>query len=150
MITIGPLLKKRATDVINKPMEHFIPGLPNISPRPLRQHFTAVSFGRFERTNDRIKQIQLVAEGFAEAVCRAKEPGGPTLLRDNPLLKLIGVSGDNEEVSSLQRTMNERAKKIVNLRPLPYQEDRCKLHYEIAGSSVVLMLSWHEGFGLRV
>ncbi len=148
VIAVGPLLSNRAFNIVDRPVPMLIPGLPSIKPRPLRTQFEAVSFGRFERANDRIKQIQLAAEGLAEARRRAGEPGGPRVLRDNPTLKLIGVSKNDAESSSLRRVMQERAKQIVNLRPMPYQEDRQELYDEIAGSSAALMLSWHEGFGL--
>lgn len=148
VLAIGPLLKKSASDIVDRVVPQIVPGLPEISPRPSREHFEAVSFGRFDRANDRIKQIQLVAEGVAEAVLRAHEHGGPQMLRGNPKLKLIGVSESGEESQRLRQVMQERAKRIVNLRTIPYQEDRRELYQEIAGSSVALMLSWHEGFGL--
>jgi glycosyltransferase involved in cell wall biosynthesis/HEAT repeat protein len=148
VIAVGPLLSNRAFNIVDRPVPMLVPGLPSIKSRPLRTQFEAVSFGRFERANDRIKQIQLAAEGFAEARRRADEPGGPQMLRDNPMLKLIGVSKNDAESSFLRRVMHERAKQIVSLRPIPYQEDRQELFEEIAGSSAALMLSWHEGFGL--
>jgi glycosyltransferase involved in cell wall biosynthesis len=148
VIAVGPLLSNRAFDVVDRPVPMLVPGLPSIKPRPARKQFEAISFGRFERTNDRIKQIQLAAEGLAEARRRAGEPGGPRVLRDNPTLKLIGVSWNDAESLSLRQVMQTRAKQIVNLRSMPYQEDRQELYEEIAGSSAALMLSWHEGFGL--
>lgn len=148
VIAVGPLLRQCASDLSDRPASQFIPGLPAITPRPPRQRFVAVSFGRFERANDRIKQIQLAAEGLAEARHRANQMHGPAALLANPTLKLIGIVNDDEDVKHLRKVSRARARQIVNLRPMPYKEDREELYREIAGSSVALMLSWHEGFGL--
>lgn len=147
-IAVGPLLRDRAIDTLNREVPFFIPGLTEITSRPARTQFVGISFGRFERDNDRIKQIQLAAEGFAEARRRAQDPGHPAILNNNPTLKLIGVAENDEESADLRRAMQECAGRMVTLRPMPYQQDREALYQEIAGSSVALMLSWHEGFGL--
>jgi glycosyltransferase involved in cell wall biosynthesis len=148
VLAVGPLLRDRASDIIDAPVKMFVPGLSTVAARPARRQFTAVSFGRFEMENDRIKQIRLVAEGLAEACRRASEPGGPAILNDNPTLKLIGVSKNDAEAADLRKIMSDRAGRVINLRPLPYQEDRQQLFSEISGSTLALMLSWHEGFGL--
>jgi glycosyltransferase involved in cell wall biosynthesis/tRNA A-37 threonylcarbamoyl transferase component Bud32 len=148
VIAVGPLLCKRASDVVDRTVPYFIPGLPEIKSRPNRHQFVGISFGRFERANDRIKQIQLVAEGFARALVRGDAPGSPAILRDNPTLKLIGVATDEEESAALKKAVTERAGRLVNLRPMPYNEKRDEIYADLAGSSVALMLSWHEGFGL--
>lgn len=148
VLAVGPLLRDRASEMVDHKVTMIVPGLSDITLRPPRKQLVALSFGRFEAKNDRIKQIRLVGEGLAEACKRAREPGGPALLHDNPQLKLIGVSKDEKEAADLRTIMKERAGKIINLRPLPYQEDRQKLFEEIAGSNLALMLSWHEGFGL--
>lgn len=145
---VGPLLRRRASDLTDCEVHQLIPGLSDIKTRPHRNQLVALGFGRFEAINDRIKQIRLTAEGLAEACRRAHAPGGPTILKDNPQLKLVGVSNDESESTNLRAAMKARAGRIINLRALPYQENQQSLFEEIAGSSAAFMLSWHEGFGL--
>jgi hypothetical protein len=42
----------------------------------------------------------------------------------------------------------EYADRVINLHALPYTQDREQLYDELRAASVVLMPSWHEGFGL--
>jgi tetratricopeptide (TPR) repeat protein len=148
VLAVGPLLRDRATDMIEGEVTMVVPGLPGIRPRPPRAQLVVLSFGRFEPKNDRIKQVRLAVAGFAEA-CRlaGERAGGPKLLSDAPLLKLLGVSGRDEEIK-LQTLAQETAGAMLNVQSLPYEDDRGVLHRHIAESNIALMLSWHEGFGL--
>lgn len=149
---VGPLLTDRLHDMLGgeNDITTLIPGLPYITPQKAPRTFTAVTFGRLDPENDRIKQGTTAIAAFAEACKLADNSSGrPEALRKNPRMKLFGISAaGGEEEESLRNLANERAGKAINVMPLPYEEDRDKLFEELAKSSVALMLSWHEGFGL--
>ena len=148
VLGVGPLLRDRGRDLVGDPVTMLVPGLPTIEPKPPTSRIVALSFGRFEAKNDRIKQIRLAVEGVAEACRRGQAIAGPALLKDNPLIKLIGVTGDLKEQQTLRQWAQKVAKRIVNLQALPYEESRQKMLRHVAEANVSLMLSWHEGFGL--
>lgn len=145
VLAVGPLLRKRASEMADD-VRMLIPGLPEIpTARPPRERIAAISFGRLDPENDRIKQVSLAVAGFAEASRRVRvSPGGSKLLRGNDVsLKLLGISSDDEE-KKLTQLAQERAGWALPLHALPYEEDRAKLLRHVAESNLALMLSWHE------
>src|SRR5262249_30574456 len=44
VVAVGPLLRKRVFNIVDRPVPMLVPGLPSIKPRPFRTHFEAVSF----------------------------------------------------------------------------------------------------------
>lgn len=79
VLAVGPLLRNRASELADD-VQMLIPGLPAIpSARPPRDRIAAISFGRLDPANDRIKQVSLAVAGFAEACRRAREMAGGAL-----------------------------------------------------------------------
>lgn len=150
VFAVGPLLRDRADDFVNE-VTMLIPGLPENIPsvKPQRQRIRAISFGRLDPANDRIKQVSLAVAGFAAACKEARErAGGPPALKDNSSdLTLLGIADDKEE-RELTKLAQTHAGRVIPLHALPYEEEREKLLKHVAESNLALMLSWHEGFGL--
>lgn len=151
VFAVGPLLRDSLIDLLDgsKTVRMIVPGLAEILPAPLGKTFSGITFGRLDFENDRIKQGRLAIAGFATA-CREANANTlyPKTLRDNPLLRVIGVSPSSEEEKELRAFATNKAGRVLNLLPLPYEEDRPRLFDELKRSSIAMMLSWHEGFGL--
>ena len=83
---VGPLLRDRLADLLGRSSADtsmLVPGLADIEPLASPVTFTAISFGRLDPSNDRIKQGRLAIAGFATAVRAAHEQvGSPRMLRD--------------------------------------------------------------------
>lgn len=151
LFAVGPLLRDTLTDLMPKEdVTMLIPGLiPNIDAQP-RKTFSAITFGRLDPENDKIKQSILALSAFSSALCSAdKEDAYPECLRKNPRMYLYGISeSGGEEERYLKLHAQKIAGKAINLISLPFTSDRQELFKELSKASVALMLSWHEGFGL--
>ncbi|MFL5347723.1 MAG: hypothetical protein ACJ8AT_23285, partial [Hyalangium sp.] len=148
---VGPLLRDSLSDLLEGARESrmIVPGLAEIVPVPLGKTFSGITFGRLDPENDRIKQGRLAIAGFAAACREANaKPREPEALRDEPVLRVIGVSPASEEEKELRVFAREKAGRVVTLHSLPYEGDRTRLFDQLKRSSFAMMLSWHEGFGL--
>jgi glycosyltransferase involved in cell wall biosynthesis len=147
-LAVGPLLRDELDDLLHgSEVSMLIPGLPEIEPKELPRRLMAVMFGRLDPDTDRIKQGCLGVAAFAAAYRKAlNTPGLLQSLRDRPRLKLYGINPADE--SKLREFANEQAGAALDLLALPFDTDRPKLFGELAYSSIALMPSWHEGFGL--
>lgn len=150
-LAVGPLLRKSLADLVGRPASEIpmlIPGLAEIDARPMPAQFHAISFGRLDAENDRIKQGRLAVAGFAVACGKAHADGSPEMLLDGRMTAIGIAAAGGEEERSLQALAAERAGRVVPLMPLVFDEDRQRVFEQVASASVALMLSWHEGFGL--
>ncbi len=158
VLAIGPLLRDAAIDRLgaSKPVRMLIPGLPEIDPQETPKTFVAFLSGRLSADAARVKQGHLGIAAFAEAEREARINGVPDALRKEPQLLLRGVDFENkfsrlsptDVETDLKKFAEEQAKAVINLHALPYTEDRQQLYRELSRSTVALMPSWHEGFGL--
>lgn len=151
VFAVGPLLRDSLSDLLEgeRQVRMLVPGLAEIVPAPLGKTFSGITFGRLDPENDRIKQGRLAIAGFSTACREANaKQREPQALRDGPLLRVIGVLPESEEEKQLRAFAREKAGRVVNLLPLPYEDDRTRLFDGLRRSSFAMMLSWHEGFGL--
>ncbi|MBV9928724.1 MAG: tetratricopeptide repeat protein [Acidobacteria bacterium] len=161
VLAVGPLLRDALMDLVkrSKTAHMLIPGLAEIDAQEVPKTFSAFLSGRLSDDAARIKQANLGIAAFATAQKEARESEMPDALRRQPKLVLRGVdfegraaksaSGDTSDPETeLKRLAAELAGGIVNLHALPYTYDRRRLYEELSRSSVALMPSWHEGFGL--
>lgn len=158
VLSIGPLLRDAAHDLTGgeKPVHMLVPGLAEIDARSAPKTFSAFMSGRLDANAARIKQGHLGIAAFAHAHKQACEQNMPDSLCKQPKLMLRGVdfaaevtesTGINPE-TELKLFAEKYAGRAFNLQALPYTEDRAELYGNLSGSSVAMMPSWHEGFGL--
>ena len=157
-LAIGPLLRDALSDMVEaaKPVYMLIPGLAEISLREPPKKFTAFLSGRLSDDAVRIKQGHLGIAAFAQAHREACDKNMPDGLCKEPKLVLRGVdleapSLQNNQINpetELKQFAEEYAQRVINLHALPFTQDRQMLYADLSGSSVAMMPSWHEGFGL--
>ena len=162
LLAVGPLLRDALSDRLQGPkkVHMLIPGLADIEPREPPKTFTAFLSGRFSNDTARIKQAYLGVAAFAKSHHEARGNGMPDGLCKSPKLVLRGVDFETQlgqfptqpqaadpEVE-LKKFAEMYAHGVINLHALPYAHDRKKLYADLSAASVVLMPSWHEGFGL--
>jgi hypothetical protein len=122
---VGPLLRNAMRDMVDGEVNMLVPGFARVHVRPATHSLTLITFGRMDRESDRIKQGGLAVAGFASAVRAAQQPGMPLLLRDNPQMRVIGISEEKgAEEAALRSFAHEKAGREINLIPQPFDEDR--------------------------
>lgn len=150
---VGPMLLQSAED-ISRNAEKCIevsPGLASFDARSnCLNRYNPIVFGRVEKDNKAIKQIQLAIDAFARAI--SMDQGTP-IIKNNPTLSVIGYNANDsdsltEEVRRLQKGTAKIAGGMCNIIPSLYINDRTKLEERLRDASVAMMLSFHEGFGL--
>jgi glycosyltransferase involved in cell wall biosynthesis len=153
-LAVGSLLQSHLRDLLsnlsNPPsIEMLVPGLADPTEYDVKirdspsENFVAFVAGRLNSEDDRIKQGRLALRGFGNAVLRADDN---TAIRRSPTLRMRGVR--NEDEVSLLNLLQEEAKGAVNFDFQEYTDSRTAYFQDLASASVVLMPSWHEGFGL--
>lgn len=146
VFAIGPLLTGNARIMIGErdiTVSQMIPGLAEIKPQNPSDEFRAITYGRYSKKNDHLKQVMLGIHGFADAV---KEVNNRNL--NQAILYAIGIELNHEELEILKNVIFERANRVINFWPLKYTKDRTSIFERLAHCSLAMMLSWHEGFGL--
>lgn len=160
VMAVGPLLRDALADMLNQqsvPM--LVPGLPDIDVQQAPKRFKGFISGRLSEDAKKIKQAHLGVAAFADAIRQASENEGlPDALQNKhaPALTLRGVnfeSSQGEYDAEAERELNLFAEKyagdrIFRLHALPFTTNREVLFDDLRGSSVSMMPSWHEGFGL--
>jgi glycosyltransferase involved in cell wall biosynthesis len=147
---VGPLLRDAMREMVNSEVTMLVPGFAEVQIHPAEARLTLITFGRMDRESDRIKQGALAVAGLASARRRAQElVGMPHVLRDNPRMRLIGITEEKgEEEKALRQLASDKAGCQVNLLAQPFDEDRDAVFDLLGRANIALMLSWHEGFGL--
>ncbi|TCJ13853.1 tetratricopeptide repeat protein [Parasulfuritortus cantonensis] len=152
-LAVGPMLCGQLEDLLgphSRPVEMIVPGLPeppDISDTP-PDNFTAFVAGRLGNEDDRIKQGGLAVRAYGATLAKAfgKEKFKNSRLRRSPTLRMRGVPGEAQ--APVRTLLGQASGRVVNCDLAPFGEDRAAYFRDLAGSSVALMPSWHEGFGL--
>lgn len=149
LIAVGPKLFSSLEDKVidwelNSKIGQIIPGIANIGVVSKSTHRRRIfSSGRIEGSNDSIKQYE-VALG---AYCKLKKEH---LIDAESVLTLFGLS--NERADEIEKSLVEKANELVggfaNIKALPYTQERNELYEAIRTSSIVVVPSLSEGFGL--
>ncbi len=109
-------------------------------------YFGGFAAGRLGRDDDRIKQGRLAFRAFATTVENARKTSQIARLNKSPRMCLMGAEAGQE--SELRNAMQDWAGAQLQVKILPFSENRQEYFRELSGSSFAMMLSWHEGFGL--
>jgi glycosyltransferase involved in cell wall biosynthesis len=156
-LAVGPMLADHLRDVLplakHPTVTMLVPGLAEPDPQqvPLSDqaptNFVAFLGGRLGQEDERIKQALLGVRAFGRAVgqCRSAANEHHALSR-SPSLRMRGVPP--EERDQVVKEVEAEARGMVECDVQPYTEDRRQYFSDLASSSVALMPSWHEGFGL--
>jgi len=156
VLAVGPLLRDALKDLLGKAdVAMLVPGLPDIQPRDAPRNFRAFLSGRLSA---KIKQASLGLAAFGNAVDQCtKNSGLPSGLHLNqePRLTLRGVDFENinhdfgsQTELEIKTFIEGYANGAINVQALPFTTDRTELFDDLRISSVAMMPSWHEGFGL--
>lgn len=157
-LAVGPLLRDALSDLLtsSKVVHMLVPGLAEINSKPIPSNFTAFFSGRLGDKIACIKQGYLGVAAFANAHKNAKAEEFPTALRNKPKLILRGLDYDQQITNVADHNPEDELKKfaydyaqcVINVHALPYTKSRQELYDELSASSLAMMPSWHEGFGL--
>jgi glycosyltransferase involved in cell wall biosynthesis len=147
-LAIGPTLRDELRDWFGpEKCGMLIPGLPEIEPTYPPSKWTVILFGRLSPETSKIKQTKLGIAAVARCERDAREDAGlAKKLKDGTRIKLFGV--DTSVEAELRDYVEQQAGGAVDMHALPYTEERAELFDNLRRSSVALMPSWHEGFGL--
>jgi len=145
IIPVGPKLHKSAKDKSedeNKLID-FIPGFPYIEGKAPGSIFSMITFGRFSKSVNKLKQYHVPIAAFATLV-KDHELG------NDPQIYVMGMGiSSKKDLKKLQNyVLKYSGKKRIALNPSPYYEDTHKIYSRLRARSVSVMPSLHEGFGL--
>jgi len=147
-IAVGPMLRDELRDWFGPDQcGMLIPGLPEIEPTYAPSKWTVIFFGRLSPETNKIKQTKLGVAAVAQCERDSREDAGlAKKLKDGSRIKLFGVETSGED--ELREYIEEAAGSVIDIHALPYTEERTELFDALCRSSVAMMPSWHEGFGL--
>jgi tetratricopeptide (TPR) repeat protein len=160
VMAVGPLLRDALADLLDRPdIPMLVPGLPdNIKVKAVNKTFCGFISGRLSDDAKKIKQGHLGVAAFARAIHKADADSGlPDALRgtNEPKLTLRGVdferhdSEDHADAETeLKMFAQKHAGRVIRMNALAFTTDRHDLFDDLRSSSVAMMPSWHEGFGL--
>ncbi len=148
IVPIGPFLKDSAHDLcVNAKINpsrivEMIPGLEDITPiEDIHANHKIILFGRLEDENNYVKQIQLALAGIAMYI---KETGS-----NNIIIKCYGYEKDSSvNQKNLMSMVSNIAGQTIPITANSYIRDEKELFNEIVTSSLCIMPSYYEGFGL--
>lgn len=148
IVPIGPFLKNSAHDLcVNAKIDpsrivEMIPGLENITPiEDTHVNHKIILFGRLEDENNYVKQIQLALAGIASYIKETES--------NNIIIKCYGYEKDSViNQKNLMSMVSNIAGQTIPITANSYIRDEKELFNEIVTSSLCIMPSYYEGFGL--
>jgi glycosyltransferase involved in cell wall biosynthesis len=151
---VGPLLTDHLQDLLATvpaapKVVTLIPGLADLHALGVKaldvapHNFTTFVAGRLAQTDDRIKQGRLAVAAFGQAL---RASGSNGALNQSPTLRMRGVQSNEQD--GIKQLFAKHAEREINFDLDDYTEDRQAYFTDMASSSVAMMPSWHEGFGL--
>lgn len=150
IFSIGPLLKKSAEDIVRKSANNsksvymLIPGLEEIKPNDISPNkHNILIFGRVEDKNNKLKQYNLALDAIGKYI--KKEKIGINQLSIN----VYGYENVSEaDQDAMQKRLRKSSGKTVAIKVHNYINDDEELFSELRNSSLCIMPSTTEGFGL--
>lgn len=145
IFAVGPKLAKHAQSLLRvstsrAPVFEYLPSLLGMTPARSPRDIPCITYvGRLGQGSELVKQGLLAVMAIGVAIKELK-------LRD-PLVRFIG-SADAEDESLYKKIINDSAGKLVSTEFLAFRESRLETLNFIIDSSLVVMPSVHDGFGL--
>ena len=145
IFAVGPLLKSKLKDYlksknIHKKIIEIIPGL-NIKKTNInyKKRKMGLTFGRLDEEHDKVKLASLVMDSWFQTI--GLNQNDKTL--ENSILTVVGI--DENDYNKNDSLIKKYGRK---LRLKKFTEDHTIMDFILKDSTVVFMLSRHEGFGL--
>lgn len=149
---VGPVLKDYSEDIRHEVGKNnvieIIPGLLDVEPSvSMHNAFKVLFFGRIYKKNNYIKQPKLAVAAFAKAYETDRK--SKEIFKNNPRMEVYGYPKiDDEDKRILRELVRRYTAETLNITPRKYLRDREKLKETLRASSLCIMISRHEGFGL--
>lgn len=151
---VGPLLAERCREMARREVHELLPGFlagheEGSAGRSAEAPIRALTFGRMDAAEDRLKNGRLAVAAFGSAIAEATadEIRRDTRLLEGSRFTLVGVSPE-QDTAELKEVATRHADRFINVLALAYDEDRDVLRDRLSTANLSFMLSWHEGFGL--
>lgn len=145
VFAVGPKLAKHAQSLLRvstsrAPVYEYLPDLLGRAPARSPRDIPCITYvGRLGQGSELVKQGLLAVTAIGAAIKELK-------LRD-PLVRFIG-SSDSQDETLYKKIINDSAGKLVSTEFLAFRESRLDTLNYIIDSSLVVMPSVHDGFGL--
>lgn len=145
IFAVGPKLAKHAQSLLRvstsrAPVFEYLPSLLEMPPARSPRDIPCITYvGRLGQGSELVKQGLLAVTAIGVAIKELR-------LRD-PLVRFIG-SADAEDEALYKEKINSSAGKLVSTEFLAFRESRLETLNYIIDSSLVVMPSVHDGFGL--
>lgn len=150
---VGPVLKDYSEDIRHEVDKNnvieIIPGMLKVTPSTSLQNvFKILFFGRIDKKNNYIKQPRLAIAAFAKAY-EIDRKSKETIFKNNPRMEVYGYEKiEDEDKKILKELVQKYTSETLNITPRKYLKDRNRLKEVLRTSSLCIMVSRHEGFGL--
>ncbi len=147
---VGPYLDDFVNDIRNDDDNEsivIIPGMLDVSPRKKANVYMhkLLFLGRLEKKNNYIKQPILAVAAFAKAYQDDRD-----IFTNNPEMNIVGYTDDpsKEEQDYLKSLVSKYSSETLKVLPQKYIDTRDELSEMLRNSTICIMVSRHEGFGL--
>ncbi|MCF5747818.1 glycosyltransferase family 4 protein [Pseudomonas tremae] len=145
VFAVGPKLAKHAQALLRistsrAQVYEYIPNLLNLHPARSPRGIPCITYvGRLGQGSELVKQGLLAVSAIGVAIKELR-------LRD-PVVRFIG-SADAQDEAHYKKLINDGAGKLVSTEFLPFRNSRLDTLTHIMDSSLIVMPSVHDGFGL--
>lgn len=145
VVGVGPKLVKHAKSLLRivsskAQLFEYVPSLLQVEPASCSRDIPCITYiGRLGQGSELVKQGLLAVTAIGVAIKESKS-------RD-VLVRVIGSSDANDE-NQFKEVVNEKAERLVSTEFLKFSESRADTLRYILDSSIIVMPSVHDGFGL--
>lgn len=136
LFSVGPKLSESVYRLTRKKAIILNPSCfsTDIEPLPTRKGFFTMATGRLDAQNDNIKRASIVINAYSRI---SKE------IYEDKMLSIYGI-----EEESLSIIAENNSKNVLNIKALPFSNDREQIFQALSEQTMFSMPSLHEGFGL--
>lgn len=144
VFAVGPKLYRHAQDLVRfspttVPVIEYLPNLLREQPIAVRRRIPCITFiGRLSETADIIKQGRLAITAIGTALARTDV--------EDPLVRVVGGTVTDEQ--AFREIIRAAYGRLVSVEVHPFTHSRAAVLEFIRDSSLVVMPSVHDGFGL--
>lgn len=143
---VGSYLAENAGTIGARAADVLVPGFPEIgpNPRPPKNQLRIVVAGRFTPDTETLKQAELAVEAFGLAVKKGRD----VKHLNDPQMIVLGVDTLRGQEAHFEDLACDLAGRKVNVLPMSFSDDPEVVAKTMRRSNLVIVPSFHEGFGL--